>query len=435
MKHASLKMLAGAAVALMLASTPALASDNSQSSDQQKAAPLYPNATRKEPKLDLTDAKEQKALNDGIDAAQNNDNDKATQILQPIVDNSKSKYAQAMALQALARIDAMNKNLPAGIDKLNKALANGVLPNDAYFQIEYELATFYLINQQYQQAIDTVEKWRAEGKKETPESYALEGEAYYRMQKYPDSITAIQKAQTMAGAKADPRWNQLLMLDYSDSGQKDKAAALAKQAVSSSPTDPTSFHNALSLDIQSQNYADALKLMEQTRSEGKIPFSENDYVTMAKLYMNDAQSDSNQDPSADTTKAVQALQEGITKGVVKPSAENYILMGDANMIGQNYSDAAAAYQKAIPSASDGEAAYKAGVAYVMANQYSEAKSLLQQAINKGVKHKGKAYMALAQANIGLKDKAAAADAVMEAEKDPETSAQAKKWLKDANIGS
>jgi Flp pilus assembly protein TadD len=435
MKHASLKMLAGAAFALMLASTPALASDNSSSSDQQKAAPLYPNATRKEPKLDLTDAKEQKALNDGITAAENNNKDQATQLLQPIVQSSKSKYAQAMALQALARVDAVNNNLPAGIDKLKQALANGVLPNDAYFQLEYELATFYVLNQQYQPAIDQVEQWRSEGKKETPESYALEGEAYYHLQKYPESIASLQKAQALAGNKADPRWTQLLMLDYNESGQKDKAAALAKQAASAAPTDPTSFHNALSLDIQSQNFADALKLLEQTHADGKIPFTENDYVTMAKLYMNDANSDSNQDPSADTTKAVQVLQEGMTKGVVKSSSENYLLMGDANMIGQNFTDAAAAYQKAASSASDGEAAYKAGVAYVMANQYSEAKTLLQQAISKGVKHKGKAYMALAQANIGLKDKAAAADAILEAEKDPETAAQAKKWLKDANIGN
>ncbi|MBE1162114.1 hypothetical protein IGX34_17150 [Dyella sp. 7MK23] len=426
-------MLAGAAFALMLASTPALASDNSSSSDQ-KAAPLYPNATRKEPKLDLTDSKEQKQLNDGIDAAQNNDKDKATQLLQPLVQNSKSKYAQAMALQALARIDATSNNLPAGIDKLKQALDNGVLPNDAYFQIEYELATFYLLNQQYQPAIDTVEKWRTEGKKETPESYALEGEAYYRLQKYPDSITAITKAQSLTD-KPDPRWNQLLMLDYNETGQKDKAAALAKQAVAASPTDPTSFHNALSLDIQSQNYTDALKLMEQTRTDGKVPFSENDYVTMAKLYMNDAQSDSNQDPTADSQKAVQVLQDGMGKGIVKSSADNFMLLGDANLIGQNYTDAAAAYQKAAPLASDGEPAYKAGLAYVMANQYSEGKQLLQQAINKGVKHKGKAYMALAQANAGLKDKAAAADAVMQAEKDPETAAQAKKWLKDANIGN
>lgn len=433
MKHASLKMLAGAAFALMLASTPALASDNS-SSNQQKPAPLYPNATRQEPKLDLTDKKEQEALNKGLDAAQANNKDEAAQLLQPLVDTSKSKYAQAMALQGLARVRAMNNDLPGGIDLLKKALDNGVMPNDAYFQLKYELATFYLLNQQYQPAIDEVEKWRSEGKKETPDSYALEGEAYYRLQKYPEAISAIKKAQSMAGDKADPRWNQLLMLAYNDSGQKDQAAAIAKQQVAATPTDPTSFHNALSLDIQMQKYDDALKLMEDGKSKGLLS-TESDYVTLAKLYMNKAQDQSTQDPGPDSEKAVQVLQEGISKGVVKSSAENYVLMGDAHMIGGDAKAAADAYKKAIPLASDGEPAYKAGVALVTQNEYSAAKPLLQQAISKGVKHKGKAYMALAQSNVGLKDKAAAAEAVMQAEKDPETAAQAKKWLKDANIGN
>lgn len=432
MKHASLKMLAGAALALMLASTPALASDNS-SGDQQKAAPQYPNATRKEPKLDLTDKKEQEALNKGLDAAQANNKDQAEQILQPLVDKSKSKYVQAMALQGLARVHATNNDLPGGIDLLKRALDNGVMPNDAYFQLEYELATFYVLNQQYQQAIDEVEKWRAEGKKETPESYALEGEAYYRLKKYPEAIAAIKKAQSM-NSKPDPRWNQLLMLAYDDSGQKDKAAEIAKQAAAASPNDPTSFHNALSLDIQMQKYDDALKLMEDGKAKGLLT-TENDYVTLAKLYMNKAQDQGTQDPGPLTDKAVEVLQEGMTKGIVKPSAENYVLMGDAHMIGGDANAAADAYQKAIPLASDGEPAYKAGVALVTQNEFSKAKTLLQQAISKGVKHKGKAYMALAQANIGLKDKAAAADAVLEAEKDPETKAQAEKWLKQANIGS
>jgi len=432
MTNASLKMLAGAAFALMLASTPALASDNSSSSDQQKAAPQYPNATRKEPKLDLTDKKEQDALNKGLDAAQANNKDQATQLLQPLIDSSKSKYVQAMALQGLARVHALNNDLPGAIDMLKRSLDNGVMPNDAYFQLEFELATFYVLNQQYQPAIDTVEKWRAEGKKETPESYALEGEAYYRMQKYPQSIDALKKAQSMTD-KPDPRWNQLLMLDYNDSGQKDKAAAIANQQVSSSPTDPNSFHNALSLDIQMQKYSDALKLMEEGKAKGLVT-TESDYVTMAKLYMNSAQDSSTQDPGPDAEKAVQVLQEGMSKGVVKSTAENYELMGDAHMIGGDGNAAADSYKKAVPLASDGEAAYKAGVALVTQNEYSAAKPLLQQAISKGVKHKGKAYMALAQANIGLKDKAAAATAVMEAEKDPETAAQAKKWLKDANIG-
>lgn len=432
MKHASLKMLAGAAFALMLASTPALASDNS-SSGQQKAAPQYPNATRKEPKLDLTDKKEADALNKGLDAAQANNKDDAEKLLQPIADNSKSKYAQALALQGLARLHAMNNDLPGGIELLKRSLDNGVLPNDTYFTLELELGQFYLLNKQYQQAIDQIEKWRAEGKKETPDSYAMEGEAYYYLQKYPESIAAIKKAETLTN-KPDPRWNQLLMLDYNDSGNKAEAAALAKQQLSASPTDPTSFHNALSLDIQLQKYDDALKLMEDGKAKGLVS-TESDYVTMAKLYMNEAQDQSTQDPGPDADKAVQVLQEGMTKGVVKPTAENYELIGDANMIGGNADAAAAAYKKAIPMATDGEAAYKAGVALVTQNEYSAAKPLLQQAISKGVKHKGKAYMALAQANIGLKDKAAAADAVLEAEKDPETAAQAKKWLKQANIGN
>ena len=430
MKHASLKMLAGAAFALMLASTPALASDNSSSSDQ-KAAPLYPNATRKEPKLDLTDAKEQKTLNEGIDAVAANDKDKATQLLQPLVDKSKSKYVQAMALQGLARIHATSNDLPGGIDLLKRSLDNGLLPNDAYFQLQYELATFYLLNQQYQPSIDTVEKWRAEGKKETPESYALEGEAYYRMQKYPESIAALKKAQSMTD-KPDPRWTQLLMLDYNDSGQKDQAAALAKQEVNASPTDSTAFHNSLSLLIQSQKYPEALQLMEQGKANGMIT-TENDYVTMAKLYMNSAQQAS--DPAADSGKAVQVLQDGMTKGVVKPTADNYDLLGDASMIGGDTDAAAAAYKKAIPLATNGEPALKAGVALLTQNEYSAAKPLIQQAISKGVQHKGRAYMDLAQANIGLKDKAAAAEAVLEAKKDPETAAQASAWLQKAGVGN
>ena len=432
MKHASLKMLAGAALALMLASTPALASDNS-SSDQQKTAPQYPNATRQAPKLDLTDKKEADSLNKGLDAAQNNNKDLAQQLLQPIADNSKSKYAQAMALQGLARVHALNNDLPGAIDLLKRSLANGVMPNDAYFQLQYELAKFYLANQQFQQCIDTIEKWRADGKSDTAESHATEGEAYYHLQKYPESIDAIKQAQAMTN-KPDPRWTQLLIVDYNESGQKDKAAALASQQVSAEPTDATSFNNALSLDIQLQKYDDAIKLMEEGKSKGLVT-SENDYVTMTKLYMNKAQDPSTSDPGPDSEKAVQTLEEGMTKGVVKPTADNYVLLGDANMIGGNGDAAAAAYKKAIPLATDGEPAYKAGLALVTQNQFSAAKPLLQEAISKGVKHKGRAYMALAQANVGLKDKAAAAQAVLEAEKDPETAAQAKKWLKDANIGS
>ena len=69
------------------------------------------------------------------------------------------------------------------------------MPNDTYFQLEYELAQFQMADEQYQAALDTLAKWRAEGKKETAESYALEGNADYRLGKYAEGDRSDQAGQ------------------------------------------------------------------------------------------------------------------------------------------------------------------------------------------------------------------------------------------------
>jgi tetratricopeptide (TPR) repeat protein len=156
MKHAPLTtMLTGAALALALASAPAMARSHQES--KEKAASLYPNATRTAPKLDLTSEKESKALNAGLDAANSGDKAKATELLQPIIDNSKSKYAKALAMQGMASLAYNGGDVKGAIKLLQQALADGVMPNDTYFQLEYELAQFYLADQQYQ----TPMRWKA----------------------------------------------------------------------------------------------------------------------------------------------------------------------------------------------------------------------------------------------------------------------------------
>ena len=77
MTYASLlKLLAGVALAVTVASVPAIARDGQTGSKDKKEA-QYPNATRVEPKLDLTSEKEQKALNAGLDAVNEGDQAKA----------------------------------------------------------------------------------------------------------------------------------------------------------------------------------------------------------------------------------------------------------------------------------------------------------------------------------------------------------------------
>lgn len=429
MKHArGLTALASAALLFTVASSPVLASDSHAAKTKQEVQ--YPNATRVAPKLDLTSEKDQKNLNEGLDAVAAGDKTKAEQLLQPLVDGSKSKYVQALALQGLASLKYNDSDYKGAISLLQRSLALGVMPNDTYFQLEYMLAQFQVADQQYQPALDTITKWRTEGKKETAESYALEGNADYRLGKYPEAIAAINKAKSLTD-KPQASWNQILMASYSESGQNDKAAELAQQQLGSNPDDPTALNNAAAVLMQAHKYPEAIQLLEKGRASGAFK-TEANYVSLAKLYLVTGQDSS--DPAPNAIKAGQVLEDGISKGVVKPSADTYVLLGQAAELSNNPSKAIDAYNKAVPIATDGEAALRAGRLLLSDNKYSQAKGLIQQSLDKGVKQKGVAYMLLAEAERGLKNKPAAIAAMKQAAQQPETAEKAKAWLKKTGAG-
>ena len=429
MKHVpGLTMLASVALLLTLTGNPVLARESHAAKDKQ--AVQYPNATRVAPKLDLTSTREQKALNEGLDASSSGDKAKAEQLLQPIVDKSKSKYAQALALEGLATIKYNEGDYKAAIPLLQRSLAIGVMPNDTYFQIEYMLAQFQLADEQYQAALDTLAKWRAEGKKETANSYALEGNADYRLGKYPEAIAAINKAKSLTD-KPQESWDQILMASYSEAGQGDQAAKLAEQELAAKPNDPEALNNAVAVLMQAQKYPEAIQLMEKARANGAFT-KEDSYVNLAKLYLITGQTSAGAKPNG--VKAEQVLEEGMSKGLVTANADNYLLLGQAAEMADNVSKAIDAYGKAIPTATDGMAALRAGNLLLSESKYAQARSMFQLSIKKGVKHMGTAYMLLAESERGLNNKPAAIAAMKKAAQQPETAEKAKAWLKKQRAG-
>lgn len=405
-------------------------SEESGKTEKAKAAVQYPNTKRVAPKLDLTSEKDSKNLNLGLDAASAGDQSKAEQYLQPLIDQSKSKYAQALALQAMANLKFNDNDHKGAIALLEQSLANGVLPNDTYFQLMYMLAQFQIIDEQYQPALDTLAKWRAEGQKETAESYALEGNADYRLHKYPEAIAAIKKAQSLTD-KPESSWNQILLASYSESGQTDQAAQVAQQQLASDPGDANALNNAVAVLMQAQKYPEAIVLMEKARTAGTLA-SESGYVNLAKLYLMTAQESNDSKPNA--LKATQVLDEGTSKGIIKPSADNYVLQAQADEMADNVTGAIENYSKAQPLAKDGEPALRAGQLLLTESKFAQAKASIQQAIDKGVAKKGNAYMLLAEAERGLKNKPAAIAAMKLAAEQPETAVKAKAWLKQAGSG-
>lgn len=401
--------------------------DSRQQAETQEKNLLYPNTTREEPELDLKKQKESDRLNKGLTAANAGNFAEAKSILEPMASGSasKSKYVQAMALQGLASVSYQQENVVAAIDKLKKALAIGVMPNDTYFQLMYQLAQFYLVNEQYAEALATVQEWRAQGKKENADSYALEGNAYYRLQKYPEAIVALKKAKSMSD-KPHASWDQLLAASYAESGQTDEAVAIAEQQLAASPGDAATQRNAVNMLINSQQYTKAIELMENAQSKGLLVESQ-DYLNLAKLHMLIGQEA--EDPLPQAKKSMAVLDDAMTKGVLKPSYDVYLLKGGAAYLAGDAKTAMAAYAKAAELSDKGEADYRRGQVLFNMGNHAAARTAIKTAISKGLEHMGRAYVLLASTETSLKNKNAAIAAMRKAAEYPETKAKADAWLR------
>ncbi len=316
-----------------------------QKTKQQKPAEKqpgqYPNATRQEPKDTSVSDKEAKALNEGLSAANSGDTATAQKDLQNIADNGSNAYAKAKALQGLAQIKYNGGDTKGAIALQKQALDLNSLPNDDYFPALYTLAQMYVADEDYAQAVTTLDQWTQQSGKPSADAYALKGNAYYRLEKYPEAVAAIQKAKSMTSQpKAD--WDQILIASYFAMDKYDEAGKVAEAALARDPNNGKLLMNVVQIYTNAKQYDKALPLLERARANGQIT-DEATYVNMAKLYYNIAVD--GKDAKVNAGKAAQVLEEGMAKGVVKPTADNYKLLGDAYNVTGDTAKADAAYDK------------------------------------------------------------------------------------------
>ncbi|TAN04031.1 MAG: tetratricopeptide repeat protein [Rhodanobacteraceae bacterium] len=402
-------------------------SKQSKQSKQSNAKTKYPNATRKQPSnLGVSSSSEAKTLNEGLAAANSGDSATALKDLQPIADSSKSAYAKALATLGLAQIKYRGGDTKGAIALQKQALDSNALDNDSYFQGLETLAQMYIADEDYSDALTTLSTWNKESGTQSADVYAIQGNAYYRLQKYPEAVAAIQKAKSLTD-KPQPSWDQIEMASYFAMDKYDDAAKLAEAALAKDPNNSTLLQNVVAIYVNSHHYNKALALLQRARANGQITNAQ-DYMAMAKLYNNVGQGSGNL--KADAMQAVGVLQEGMSKGIVKPGYDSYKLLGDSYANAGEFQKAIDAYEKAAPDAKTGVVDFNRGVMLDDLGRHAEARAAFKQAIAKGgLKHEGQAYLALGNTELALKDKSAARAAYEQAKQDPETSAAAQRMLK------
>jgi len=300
----------------------------------------FPNAKRESPHLEAS-KKGGKGLNEIVEAYQTKNYADAIAKGEAFAATSDNAYEKSFAYQLAATAAADNKDNTRAAADFQKAVEANGLDNDQHYQVMYNLAVVQYQLGQTAEALKTLDRYIAE--------------------------TGTDPAET-----APLRASMLAKLDHPD-----QAAGVFEQAWRKNPADSKALLNAVALYREGKQDDKANALLLEAKAKGGL--DAEGYRDLYVGYINDNK----------TKDAIAVIDEGIAKGMVKPSpdlakaysviAQNAYATGDA-------ATAIAMYQRAAPIAEDGEASLNLARVLFNERRMPESRQAAQQALQKGVKN-------------------------------------------------
>jgi tetratricopeptide (TPR) repeat protein len=246
-------VLAGAVVAQAAAQDAQTRSEQRRAKQKKGEENPYPNATRVEPK-GKSSPKLAKKLQKLIDAYNDGKYEEAKPLADELLANPDATDSDKALANFLAAQIAYNLNDNAAAKAyVQKAVDLNALGNANHFGAELFLAQLQSQDDEYDQALATLDKFFAESKSQRPEDLIVKGQALYFAKRYPEAVAALKQA---IDATPEPKdsWVQLLMAAYADAGQNDQAIQLAEQLAAKAPGDKKAQMNLVSVYQQATRW-------------------------------------------------------------------------------------------------------------------------------------------------------------------------------------
>jgi tetratricopeptide (TPR) repeat protein len=382
---------------------------------------MFPKATRAEPKL--TPSKIGDTIQKLFDLLEKDKNDEVIALAEQVLANPKASAldrAQADYVAGNGEIGKNNPTYEAAVKYLQQALTEDALPNNTHYTIMQQIAQMQLADEKYADALATATRFLSETQSDDPKTLALQGNALYRMDRYPEAVAVLKKAMA-ASTEPDNNITQLLIASYIEMNQPQQAAALAEQEAAKKPDDKHAQLNLVNVYMQADMLDKASQVFDRLRAKGLMTES-SDYEAGYRVLasMDGREKD-----------AIALINEGLDKKILTPSFDVYTFLGQSYYGIDQVPQAIDAWNKAAPLDKDGETYLNIAKLHVQEEHWNDAKASAHQALDKGVKKPGDAWMVIARAEFGLGNKPAVLAAYREAAKYPETQAQASKALKQS----
>jgi len=415
----SLTMIAGD-VAAAQSSRQTAAQERAARGKKGKEAPAFPNSTRAEPEFKMS-AKLGKRVQQGLDALDAEDYDKAETIFNEIVNNPKALPSErGTAYQALGSIAyERDEDSLKAIEYNSKALETNALPNTSHFGLMMLNAQLYLQEDQFDNAISWSDRWIREAGQEKDTLLIVKGQAYYQQEKYEDAAKAIKHAIEIS-TKPNDNWYAVLMASYTESENYAEAIRYGEEVLARDPSNKTIIRQLSNVYVESDQEPKAMALMDRAYTSGLLS-SEPELRQLAQLYAY----------AEKPEQGAKVIQEGLAKGILKENLATYSLLGEVYSQGEDHLKTAEAYGKAAQYAKDGDMKFRQAYALMDAEKATEARTAALEALKMTpFKHEGECWIILGNAEIELNNKAGAVAAFEKAAKFPATQKTAESWLKN-----
>lgn len=413
-----LQFLIVALLALAVATPADAQRDRERRGPAKKVEAMFPNATR-EDRTPKTTAKFNRDFQRMVDLAEKEKFAESLELAEKIIANPKATSDdRAIALQNASYAAGQLDDYAKSLDYVERALKEDALANNTHFQMMRQAGQMRLGEEQYAEGLAHIDRFMQETGTREPEMLALKGNALYRLERFEDAIAVLKEAID-AQENAPDSWRQLLMASYFELERPLEAAQIAEQIAARTPDDKRAQMHLAAIYAQADLYEKATEVLERARARGMLT-EERDYRQLYAMYFN---------MDGKENAAIEVITEGLQKGILKDTAEVHVALAQAYYFTDRTEQAIEHYRKAVPLATDGEPALNLARLLSNEDRPADTKAAAQDALQRGVRRPGDAWMIIGRAEHGLNNQAAMIAAYREAATYPETKEQAEDWLK------
>ena len=285
-----------------------------------------------------------------------------------------TEYEQANVLNYIGFIYYNMEDIPNAIRTYEKMIAIPSLEPQMGKQTTYTLAQLYTMEENYQKALSTLDKWFLLEPNPAPDPFILKAQNLYQLSRYKDMIEPIENAMRIARERDKPvkeDWYVLLNFAYFQDENYKMVRDIQKILLETWPKKRYWFSLAGAYTELGEDN-NLIAAYGSAHDQGMLE-KESELVTMAQLYMQ----------AEVPYKAATLLEAEMGAGRVPKNAKNYRLLSQAWMLSQEDERAIPALKEAARLSDDGELDVRLGNTYLNLGQYDECISAVRNGLRKG----------------------------------------------------